>query len=70
MAAYWYRFTVTGDPNGGGALNWPKYTADGDQNIRLDGPPGGIAVQSGLRKDACDFWDAQPVVPPPASYSA
>merc|ERR1712096_304641 len=66
MADYWYNFAVSGDPNSAGAVTWPKYTAQGDQNLRFDvAAAGGVSTQSGLRKEACDFWDAQPLPPPP-----
>lgn len=63
VSGYWYRFAATGDPNGDGALEWPSYTAAADTTMRLDvSPPngGGVMVQTGLRKEACDFWDANP----------
>ncbi len=57
MQAYWARFAATGDPNGGGAPTWPKYSESSDENIVLDLH---IATATGLKKADCDFWDALP----------
>jgi para-nitrobenzyl esterase len=56
MRGYWTRFVNAGDPNGGGALAWPKYTAAGDQNLGLDIPTP--TVETGSKKAKCDFWDS------------
>jgi len=29
MSAYWTNFAKTGNPNGGGSVNWPAYVGDG-----------------------------------------
>lgn len=55
MMGYWSRHGAAGDPNGGDALPWPKYSADKDENIVL-APM--ISTQAGLKKDLCDFWDS------------
>lgn len=66
MAAYWYRFAVSGNPNpsgdaaGAGAVSWPKFTTEGDTVLRLDvESAGGIQTQQGLRKAACDWQTEQ-----------
>jgi para-nitrobenzyl esterase len=56
MRGYWTRFVNTGDPNGGDAPSWPKYTAAGDQNLGLDIPTS--ALETGTKKAKCDFWDS------------
>lgn len=67
MYDYWYNFAKSSDPNSDrlGKVKWPQYTADGDETLRFDTPQdtdrgtAGVAVQTGVRKEACDFWDAQ-----------
>jgi para-nitrobenzyl esterase len=42
--AYWVNYAKTGDPNGSGLPNWPRYTAKGDELMDFtmnDGPKGG-----------------------------
>jgi para-nitrobenzyl esterase len=36
MMGYWTNFAKTGDPNGAGLPEWPKYTMGGDSLIHLD----------------------------------
>lgn len=55
MQGYWGTFATSADPNGGGAPAWPKYDAATDQDLDLDLT---ITTQTGLKKDACDFWDS------------
>ncbi|HEY2364890.1 MAG TPA: carboxylesterase family protein, partial [Polyangiaceae bacterium] len=52
---YWFRFAAKGDPNDASAVAWPAYTEGADTNITLD---AAITTNVGLKKDACDFWDA------------
>jgi para-nitrobenzyl esterase len=54
MIGYWARFAATGDPNGGGALAWPRYTAATDQHLAIDVVP---RVAGQLRRAQCDIWD-------------
>jgi para-nitrobenzyl esterase len=56
MRGYWTRFANSADPNGGGAPNWPKYDATGDQNFGFDVPTS--AAETGYKKAKCDFWDS------------
>eukprot|EP01046_Picozoa_sp_COSAG06_P020700 COSAG06_NODE_1524_length_9197_cov_21.393430_8_plen_88_part_00 len=55
------RHFSAGDPNpGGSATQWPKYTAEGDHILRLqEESEGGIIVETGLRKAACDWQQKQ-----------
>lgn len=36
MMTYWTNFAKTGNPNGSGVPEWPRYSADGDPLIHLD----------------------------------
>ena len=61
-SAYWYTFAKTGDPNHQlfASTKWPKYTAAGDQVLRIqETSEGGTQVQTGLRKAACDWQDSK-----------
>jgi para-nitrobenzyl esterase len=55
IQGYWTRFARTGDPNGDGAVGWPRYDAATDEHLVLDQP---IAAGSGHKAARCDFWDA------------
>lgn len=54
MMGYWARFGATGDPNGGGAPEWPAYDAERDTHLVLDSP---LSAGEGVRTAQCDFWD-------------
>lgn len=54
MQDYWVRFAATGDPNGAGAVEWPRYDPTSDTYLRLDTP---ITADAGVRTERCDFWD-------------
>jgi para-nitrobenzyl esterase len=54
MIGYWARFAATGDPNGGGAPTWPRYTTRTDQHLIINVAP---SVGSNLRRAQCDTWD-------------
>jgi para-nitrobenzyl esterase len=36
MMGYWTRFAATGDPNGAGAAQWPRYDAQSEGMLQLD----------------------------------
>ena len=36
MEGYWARFAATGDPNGGGAVPWPRLQPKQEKFLRLD----------------------------------
>jgi para-nitrobenzyl esterase len=54
IMGYWTRFAATGDPNGGGAPEWPKYDAASDQHLELGDE---IRPGAGLYRTACDLAD-------------
>ena len=69
MAAYWYSFasSASGNPNPTSQdhVTWPKFTTEDDSVLRLDQPSaGGITVQRGLRKAACDWQTQQAIADP------
>ena len=53
MQGYWTRLASNGDPNGEGAVTWPRYDDASDERIDLDAP---ISVLSGFRRTECAFW--------------
>ena len=54
MMGYWSRFAATGDPNGGGAPQWPRYDAASDPYLELGDT---VAARAGFKKEACDAMD-------------
>jgi len=54
IMGYWVRFATTGDPNGGGAPQWPEYWAVTDEHLELGDT---IKTGAGLYKEACDLAD-------------
>jgi para-nitrobenzyl esterase len=54
MLGYWARFAATGNPNGNGAVNWPRYDPASDLYLDLGTP---ITAGNGVRTSKCDFWD-------------
>jgi len=55
MIGYWSRFAATGNPNGGGAPQWPRAAAGTDPYQALDVT---ITSADGVRTAQCDFWDS------------
>ncbi|MDD9947087.1 MAG: carboxylesterase family protein [Myxococcales bacterium] len=55
MMGYWSRFAATGDPNGDGAVNWPRYDEMTDQHLVLDDP---VRAGTGHKRARCDLWDS------------
>jgi para-nitrobenzyl esterase len=55
IGGYWTNFAKSGDPNGGGLLDWPKFT--GSSNVRMN-----LALESSVvrdfRSEDCAFWRA------------
>lgn len=55
MQDYWNRLAAHGDPNGAGALTWPRYDAASEPYLHLDET---IAVGERLANVDCDAIDA------------
>ena len=55
VIGYWTRFAASGDPNGAGAVNWPRFDAVTDPYLGL-GPV--IGSGTGLHSDNCDYWES------------
>ncbi len=53
VRGYWTRFAATGDPNGGGALDWPAFTTARDVRVSLDTQ---VTTVENFRSDVCAFW--------------
>jgi para-nitrobenzyl esterase len=57
MMGYWTRFAATGDPNGGAAPHWPRFSGGRPQLQELR--PGATAPESGATfagAHRCAFW--------------
>ena len=54
MMDAWIRFAATGDPNGPGLPEWPRYDEKSDKHMEF----GDTAhVASGFKRDQLDFLD-------------
>ncbi|MFI5097397.1 MAG: carboxylesterase/lipase family protein [Candidatus Acidiferrales bacterium] len=63
MASYWVNFARTGNPNGSGLPDWPKYDSkDGFQVIHLSGK--NIHAAADTVRGRCEFLDTHAVKPP------
>jgi para-nitrobenzyl esterase len=51
---YWLRLAASGNPNGAGASEWPRYEASTDPYLALDDT---VQSATGVRTTYCDFWD-------------
>lgn len=70
--SYWANFAKTGNPNGEGLPNWPKYDAARDE-LMLFTPEGVPAAQADpwkARMDVTAAAAALPPAPPPATRTA
>ena len=54
-SAYWVQFGKTGDPNGGGRPNWPRYDPAVDRIIHFTN--SGIIVGTDPLKLRLDLWE-------------
>jgi para-nitrobenzyl esterase len=63
MASYWVNFAKTGNPNGSGLPDWPKYDSkDGYQVMHLSGK--NIHAAADTMRGRYEFLDAQAAKPP------
>ncbi len=53
MQGYWSRFARRGDPNGDGALDWPRYEEATDRRINFDADN---TILTGFRREECEMW--------------
>ncbi|PIX40560.1 MAG: hypothetical protein COZ57_25640 [Armatimonadetes bacterium CG_4_8_14_3_um_filter_66_20] len=54
MGAYWVQFAKTGNPNGAGLPEWPRYQPDSDKYLEFG---DAVGAKSGLYREACDLFD-------------
>lgn len=55
LKPYWVDFIRTGDPNGAGLPDWPKFTVQGRQHVLFDA--AGVSVEGPLRPQLCSLED-------------
>jgi para-nitrobenzyl esterase len=53
MRGYWTRFARSGNPNGKGAVKWPRFKDKSDRRLQLDVEP---SVLTAFRRPECEFW--------------
>jgi para-nitrobenzyl esterase len=53
IRGYWTRFARSGNPNGKGALKWPRLKDKTDKRLNLDVEP---SVLTAFRRHECEFW--------------
>jgi para-nitrobenzyl esterase len=58
MTSYWTNFAKTGDPNGPGLVNWPRFSAAAPLSLELAET---IAVRDGWHDQECDAIDEWPL---------
>jgi para-nitrobenzyl esterase len=55
LKPYWINFAVTGDPNGPGLPQWPRFTPAAQQHVLFDAK--GVTVEGPLRPQLCSLED-------------
>jgi len=59
MSGYWINFANNGDPNHPQFTEWNVYNKTTDMVMRFDVMDnGGSRMESGIRAEACSFWDS------------
>jgi para-nitrobenzyl esterase len=53
MQGYWSRFARTGDPNGEGAPEWPRFSSERGNRLNLNLDPSAV---DDFRKERCALW--------------
>ncbi|MFZ1107089.1 MAG: carboxylesterase family protein [Rhodomicrobium sp.] len=54
MGIYWTNFAKTGDPNGGGALEWPRFTEGAEETLVFNNE--GLLIERDYLKDRLDLF--------------
>ena len=55
LKPYWVDFIKSGDPNGAGLSNWPRFTPQAQQHVLFDAK--GVTVEGPLRPELCALED-------------
>jgi para-nitrobenzyl esterase len=55
LKPYWIDFIRSGDPNGAGVPQWPKFTPEAQQHVLFDAK--GVTVEGPLRPQICSLED-------------
>jgi para-nitrobenzyl esterase len=55
LKPYWINFAKSGDPNGAGLPQWPRFTPQAQQHVLFDAK--GVTVESPLRPQLCSLED-------------
>ena len=55
MQGYWSRFGASGNPDGPGAVPWPRYEPNADTTLVLGDT---VVPVNGIRTANCDFWES------------
>jgi para-nitrobenzyl esterase len=62
MMRYWANFAATGNPNGPGLPQWPRYDRASRRMLSLE-PDGPVAIDNFDQDHHCSFWAAAPGPP-------
>jgi len=57
MVSYWTNFAKTGDPNGSGVIDWPRYTADDEETLVFGND--GLTIERDYLKERLDLVRSQ-----------